>query len=167
MKKRRDLAMKILIIYDSVFGNTEQAARAMADALQSRGSVGIVRVGGASLEQLSGLNLLVVGSPTRGFRPTEAIRDFLKRIPADGLRNFSVAAFDTRIALSDIRQPIFRSMVKIGGFAAKPIADMLKKKGGIPVAEPEGFCVKGSEGPLKDGELQRAADWAILVAQAR
>jgi hypothetical protein len=34
------------------------------------------------------------------------------------------------------------------------------KKGGELVFPPEGFLVKKSEGPLKDGELERAAEWA-------
>jgi len=28
---------------------------------------------------------------------------------------------------------------------------------------PEGFLVTGEKGPLKEGELERAADWAKLV----
>jgi flavodoxin len=158
--------MKILIIYDSVFGNTEQVARAMADALQSRGELGIVRINAATPDQLKGLDLLLVGSPTRGFRPTEPIKDFLKNIPADSLRGVKVAAFDTRIALEDIQQSILRGLVKMGGYAAKPIGDALKKKGGNLVAEGEGFFVKGSEGPLKEGELARAAAWAKHIAEA-
>jgi flavodoxin len=158
--------MKILIIYDSVFGNTEQVARAMADALQSMGDTGIVRINAATPDQLRGLNLLIVGSPTRGFRPTEPIQDFLRNIPADSLSGVRVAAFDTRIALEDIKPPIFRGLVKMGGFAAKPIGDALKKKGGDLVAQGEGFFVKASEGPLKEGELERAAAWAKQIAKA-
>jgi len=57
-------------------------------------------------------------------------------------------------------------MVGWFGYAAKPIADILVKKGGELFAPPEGFFVKGREGPLKDGELQRAAIWArALIKQ--
>jgi flavodoxin I len=158
--------MKILIIYDSVFGNTEQVARAIGEALRSRGDTGIVRINAATPEQLAGLDLLIVGSPTRGFRPTEPIKDFLKNIPANSLRGVKVAAFDTRIAVEDIKQPILRGLVKMGGYAAKPIGNALKKKGGNLVAEGEGFFVKGSEGPLKESELERAAVWAKRIAEA-
>jgi hypothetical protein len=34
------------------------------------------------------------------------------------------------------------------------------KKGGTLIVLPECFIVKDSEGPLKAGELERAADWA-------
>ena len=44
-----------------------------------------------------------------------------------------------------------------------PIADKLEKKGGSLIIPPEGFFVKDSEGPLKDGEIERAVDWAKLI----
>ena len=70
-----------------------------------------------------------------------------------------MAAFDTRIETSDIPSPVLRTFVKIGGYAARPIADRLKKKGGDLIASPEGFFVAGEKGPLKEGELERAAGW--------
>jgi flavodoxin len=149
--------MKILIIYDSVFGNTEQVARAMGDALKSRGELGVYRISTATPEPLKGLDLLIVGSPTRGFRPTEPIQTFLKNIPAHSLRGVKAAAFDIRIGGEDIQRPILRGLVKLEGNAAKPIGEALKKKGGSLVAEGEGFFVKGTESPLKEGELERAA----------
>jgi hypothetical protein len=42
---------------------------------------------------------------------------------------------------------------------ARPIADKLVEKGGRLIFPPEGFYVSGTEGPLKDGELERAAEW--------
>ena len=159
--------MKVLIIYDSSFGNTEQIAQAIGHALGSQEDVEVLRVGDAKPEQLTGLKLLVVGSPTQGFRPTPAINNLLGRIPVDGLRGVKVAAFDTRISMNDIDPPIVRFIgrfvVKLFGYAAKPIADRLKKKGGELTIPPEGFYVKGTEGPLKEGELERAADWAKQI----
>jgi hypothetical protein len=77
-----------------------------------------------------------------------------------------VAAFDTRLSLSDIESSALRFIVKTGGYAAKLIADSLKKIGGDLIIPPEGFLVKGEEGPLKEGELERAADWAKQIMAA-
>jgi hypothetical protein len=60
----------------------------------------------------------------------------------------------------DIKSPILRFLVKTGGYAAKSIAKRLEKAGGKLAAPPEGFAVKGTEGPMKQGELERAAEWA-------
>ena len=76
------------------------------------------------------MKLLIVGSPTRGFRPTPAINRLLGSIPKHGLKGVKVAAFDTRISMNDIDSRILPPLVKVFGYAAKPIADRLKKKGG-------------------------------------
>jgi flavodoxin I len=154
-----ELRMNALVVYDSVFGNTEQVAREIGKALETEGSVQTMRVTEVRMDQLSGLELLVVGSPTRGFRPTEGITAFLKGLPEGKLNGVNVAAFDTRIALEDIKSRILRFLVKIGGYAAPSVAKRLEAAGGRLVAPPEGFAVTGTEGPMKQGELERAAGW--------
>jgi flavodoxin len=161
--------MKALVVYDSFFGNTERIAQSIGNALGPPEDVGILRVVDVRPEQLAGLKLLIVGSPTRAFRPSPAMKNFLKSIPKDGLKGAKVAAFDTRITDKEIDSAVFilRILVNIFGYAAKPIADRLVKKGGEPIVPPEGFFVRGTEGPLKEGELERASDWAkqILTKQ--
>ncbi len=152
--------MKALVVYDSVFGNTEQIARAIGDALGSAPDVVVTRVGDARPDMLTGAALVVDGSPTRAFRPTPATVDWLKGLPEGSLSGVSVAAFDTRISVEDTGSRILGFMVRLFGYAAKPIADRLTKAGGRPVAEPEGFYVADREGPLKEGEAERAAAWA-------
>ena len=159
--------MKALIIYDSFFGNTEQIAQAISNALGSQEDLEILRVSNVKPEQLTGLKLLIVGSPTRAFRPTPAINRLLGSIPKHGLKGVKVAAFDTRISMNDIDSRILPPLVKVFGYAAKPIADRLKKKGGELAMPPEGFFVKGTEGPLKEGELERAADWTKQIVAAQ
>jgi flavodoxin len=151
--------MKALVVYDSFFGNTEQIAQAIGKALGSSPEVEVVRVTAVKPEQLSGLQWLIVGSPTRGFNPSPLIKAFLAGIPADGLRGIKVAAFDTRFPAS--RVPGFlRLLFKALGFADKHIVAGLTKKGGELAAPPGWFYVLDTEGPLVEGELDRAADWA-------
>jgi flavodoxin len=157
-------AMKILVVYDSVFGNTEQIARAIGTALESAGSVEILLAGQAA-PHLSGVDLLVLGSPTRGFRPTEAVTHLLNSLDKNGLQSTAAASFDTRIALETIGSPALRFVVDKGGYAASSIAKTLQKKGCQLVLPPEGFLVTGEQGPLKEGELERAAAWASRLVQ--
>ena len=159
--------MKTLVVYDSVFGNTEQIALAISRSLGSKEEVETFRVSDIKPEQLNGLKLLIIGSPTRGFKPTKAITEFLNKIPSNGLEGVRVLAFDTRLCTADVNSRLLNILVKIFGYAAKPIADTLKKKGGSLIIPPEGFFVKESEGPLKDGELKRAADWAKLAIKTQ
>jgi flavodoxin len=155
--------MKAWVIYDSVFGNTEKIAQAISAALGYQDDVSLFRAGAQPAELPAGLDLMIVGSPTRQFRQTNAVRDFVKNIPEGSLKGIRVATFDTRFAVDEMKSAIGRFFVRTFGYAAKPIADGLKKKGGELAALPEGFIVVDTEGPLKAGEPQRAADWARQV----
>jgi flavodoxin len=158
--------MKTLVVYDSVFGNTEKIARAIAASLGPGASVEILRAGDVLPVELAGAGLLVVGSPTRGFRPTETLAELLKRIPPKALKGIRVAAFDTRLKADELDSAGVRFIVNAGGYAAKRIAERLQKAGGNLIAPPEGFYVEDTQGPLKAGELERAARWASGLVQA-
>jgi len=155
--------MKAIVIYDSVFGNTQKVAETIAAALRAKAEVEIVRPSAQALQLLSGSDLVVVGSPTRGFRPTEDMAALLKRIPVKALATARVAAFDTRFKADELKSVTTRFVVKTGGYAAKRIASQLTKAGGSLAAPPEGFYVEDIEGPLKSGELDRAASWATSL----
>jgi len=158
--------MEVLIVYDSVFGNTEQIARAIGNALGDQDQVVTFRVSDVKPDQFAGLKLLILGSPTQRFRPTIAISNLLKEIPKNGLKGVKIAAFDTRLTQSEINKtPALAFFVRIAGnaYAARPIADGLKNKGGELIVPPEGFLVEGMEGPLVKGEVERAAFWARQI----
>ncbi|TET76830.1 MAG: flavodoxin family protein, partial [Candidatus Cloacimonadota bacterium] len=139
-------------------GNTEKIAQAIGNALGSQKDVEILRVSNVEPEQLMGLKLLIVGSPTHGGRPTSAIQDFLNKVSEPAIRGINVAAFDTRFSTR---------LVRIFGYAAGRIAGSLKRNGGTLIASPEGFFVKGKEGPLKEGEIERAASWAKVIVKSK
>lgn len=155
--------MKALIVYDSVFGNTEKVAQGMGDALASQADVQTLRVGDIKREHLAELDVLIVGSPTRGFSPTPDTKNWLRALAPNSLKGVKVAAFDTRIEAETVNSAILSFMVKIFGYAAKPIGDRLVKKGGDLTLPLAGFFVDDSEGPLREGELERAAEWVLKL----
>ncbi len=152
--------MKILIVYDSYFGNTEQVALALKKSFKDDDSVDIQRISQVTTDSLTRADLIIVGSPTRKFSATPAIKSFLKKLPEKSLDGIKTAAFDTRIDILEINNRFLTFMVKLFGYAAEPLDALLRKKGGKPVLPPEGFIVKDTEGPLKEGELDRAVSWA-------
>ncbi|MHB8135477.1 MAG: flavodoxin family protein [Anaerolineaceae bacterium] len=153
-----------LVVFDSVFGNTEKIARAIADSLSSQSEVEVMSVSQVKTLPLNDLKLLIVGSPTRGFKPTPDITAWLQGLPAKSLVGVKVAAFDTRIPKDVLKKNFFlRLFSKMIAFAADPIAKELMSKGGNLLVPPVGFIVVESEGPLAEGELQRAVDWATKL----
>ncbi len=155
--------MKCLVVYDSYFGNTEKIARAVGDALSTSLEVEVVRISELKADALAGLNVLIAGTPTRGFRASDAFKAYMKEMPTTQLKNIKVAAFDTRIALEDMDNKAGHFFMKIFGYAAGPLTEQLKAKGGQVIVPGEGFFVLDSEGPLKDGEIERAAAWAKTI----
>ena len=80
-ESNKEYGMKVLIIYDSVYGNTEKIARAVAEAITPFGEVKVLRAGEVKPSELGSIDLLIVGSPTQGGKPTPAIQEFLSKIP--------------------------------------------------------------------------------------
>ncbi|MDY6833736.1 MAG: flavodoxin domain-containing protein [Chloroflexota bacterium] len=155
--------MKTLIAYDSMYGNTEQIAHSIGRAIA--GEVKVVLASEADSSELEVINWLIVGSPTQGFRATESVQTFVSGLSAGSLKGINVAAFDTRMTSEDVGRGL-RLIMKVGGYAAPRIAKVLEKKGGNLMAPPTGFFVKDKEGPLKEGELERAASWAKEITPA-
>lgn len=152
--------MKTLIVYDSVFGNTQKLAEAMAAVMGSKA----VSVTDTASMALADIELLLAGSPTRAFKPTPAITEWLKALPSGALSGKRAAAFDSRISPDKVKSGALKFMMKKFGYAAPDIEKELKKKGASIAAPPEGFFVEESEGPLTEGEEARAAAWAQKMA---
>ncbi|WP_448071018.1 flavodoxin family protein [Georgenia yuyongxinii] len=165
--------MDALVVFESMFGNTQAVAEAVAEGLAAGSMrVQVCEVGEApALDELS-VDLLVVGAPTHAFglsRPqtraeaaartggpvisaTCGVREWLAavgRVP-DGLR---VAAFDTHVQIP-----------MIPGWASHAEEKRLRRLGATMVDGACSFYVHGYTGPLLDGELDRARGWGEQLA---
>lgn len=169
--------MKITVVYESIYGNTAAVAQAVAEGLRALHEVEVRAVG----DEPDDADMLVVGAPTHAhglpssmtrkaieaaaeeaeakgnrldYQPTAGIRKFLDGLPeVDGT---AAACFDTRFDKSRI----------LTGSAATTMARKLGHRGYRIVAEPESFFVLDAEGPLKEGELDRASRWGASLATA-
>jgi len=145
--------MNTFIIYDSQFGNTERIAKAIANTLSEFGQARAVHINQTQPNELGEVDLLILGCPTQGWRPTKAMQSFLEHISPESLGSLSIACFDTR----------FQKPRWMTGSAAEGIARKLRKMTAEPLLPPESFFVNGTEGPLDSGEEERAAKWALML----
>jgi hypothetical protein len=165
--------VKALVVYESHWGNTAAVADAVAEGIGS--GTRVMPTDRADATALEGIDLLVVGAPVIGFRlstpqalegmrtkpgqrnPPDVshppVRTWLDGLPAGAGGGAAAAAFDTRV-----RGPF--------GSAAPAILEGLQKAGYGAIAKPAGFVVRGSQGPLREGELERARQWGAELAQA-
>lgn len=162
--------MDAVVVYESLWGNTAEVARAVAEGLGAGARA--LRVDEAGPAEIAGAGLIVAGAPVFGFKlSSHKMRDGIRTNPGKGpapdlscplLRDWletlprgdaHCAAFDTRA-----RGPF--------GKGAPEIMRLLEARGYRRVAGPEGFIVRGSHGPLKKGEAERARAWGEVLARA-
>jgi hypothetical protein len=84
----------------------------------------------------------------------------VKSLDREEMKKVKAAAFDTRIPKNQTDSGFLKFMINLFGYADLKIAKALSKTGAELVAESTGFGVKGTEGPLLEGELERAKTWA-------
>ncbi len=146
--------MNTLVVYDSQYGNTKRIAQAIADTLRAFGQAQAVRVDPDRSFKFQGVDLLILGCPTQGFRPTPVMLSFLGTVSSQSLRGLAVVCFDTRF-----RGRLWKSS------AAPRMTRQLRSMGVEPIAPPESFFVKAlkKEGPLLAGEVERATTWARML----
>ncbi len=144
--------MKVVVAYESEYGNTEAIAKAIASAIQ--GEVRVLRSRELA-DSLAGTGLLIAGAPTYGGKMMPPMQESLDRLPAGSLNGVKTASFDTRLT---------SRFARVFGYAAPKIDALLAAKGGQQTVPPEGFLVKKTKGPLLEGELERAAAWGKTIS---
>jgi flavodoxin len=153
--------MKALIVYDSMFGNTGKIAEVVGEGLKPCGLVQVLKVSEVMPEQIKEADLLVIGSPTQKFRPLPSVTAWLKSVPRGSWKGKRIAIFDTRMTEENVKKVgILRFFVSIFGYAAGAIEKQIKPTGGKLISPSVGFYIQDTEGPLVEGELERAAAWA-------
>src|SRR5687767_1781158 len=144
--------MKALVIYDSKYGNTALLAAEITNVLKRYAEVRTLRAMDVDSDIFDGVDLLAVGGPTQGHGLSAELKGLFEATAThvkQGSRPM-VLAFDTRM-----NWPKWLS-----GSAADKIARFLEEMGCPMLAQPESFLVDGGEGPLAEGEKERAIAWA-------
>lgn len=166
------MGARVLVVYESMFGNTEQVARVLADAIAEHAPVEVRDVAHAPATLPDDVGLLVVGGPTHAFSMTRSstrqsavdqgadpeaattgIREWLARL-GPGTHRPAIATFDTRVT----------RVRRLPGSAARAAAKVARRAGLEVVTRPRSFYVTDVEGPLVAGELDRAAAWAAELS---
>jgi flavodoxin len=149
----------IVLVYDSLFGNTAIIAHKLAETARNLGNELIeMRVNEINIESLKRASTLIVGCPTQSFNASKPMLEFLENVDPESVKDKKTVVFDTRIDLNSIDSKFLKWLVNRGGYATAPISKKLKKKGAIIVGA-EGFIVSDREGPLLEGEVDRAQKW--------
>ena len=179
--------MDVVIVYESLFGNTHAIAEAIGEGVRhadQHARVRLARVGETEPADVLDVDLLVVGGPTHIHGMTSG------RSRRMGLEGEEKKAESTGLHLDaepgaegpGLRE-WFATLPKVGrgnraaafdtrlgshlaGGASHGIARRLRHHGYELVAPPQGFVVEGTEGPLSKGERARAQAWGASLVPA-
>ena len=151
--------MKVLIVYDTVspVKVTEKVAETIREALKEKGiEVDSFYVKDVDRATIKNYDCLIAGSPTMAFRASSGIMQFLKSFSDTEFSGKLGAAFDTQL------------QSRFSGNAAEGIQKKLEKLGYRMIAPPLVVYVAGKMNSmqLKEGELEKAKNWAQEVAKA-
>jgi hypothetical protein len=164
--------MRTLVVVESMWGNSRAIAEAVARGVGAEAEV--VEVGDAPAQLPAEVALLVVGGPTHAFSMSRSstrreavergassrghdrgIREWLAGLPRSG--RIDVATFDTRASQARL----------LPGSAAKAAAKEVHRQHLGRVVGTESFFVEDVQGPLRDGELERAEAWGAALVRGR
>ncbi len=149
--------MKVIIVYETKFGNTKLAGEAIGEGLTEKGHDVIVKhVKEIDVSEINNFDLVILGSPTYAGSPAGSIKKLIKKMSEINLEGKSIAAFDTHISEGEgkfLRKAVFKMekqvMKKISGIK-KPV-EILQ------------VGVHGIKGPLIDGELEKCKEFGKKI----
>ena len=169
-------APEAMVVYESVFGDARAIAQAVADGLSSGVRTRVVAAADAPREIGPEVRLLVVGAPNHAFglpRPStrqSAVEQHGASI-ADtrtGMREWLESVRNRRSGLTavafDTRSSTHRVLTRMD-HAARTEEQLLTALGAHVVAPAEHFFVSDVQGPLVDGEQQRARRWGQSLVE--
>lgn len=163
--------MRALVVFESMFGNTEKVAGSIAEGLRGFMEVDVVDVATAPPAHAGDYDVILVGGPTHAFslstrrsRRDAWLRGARAGVMQHGIREWIeklapphaavTAAFDTRT----------RKMRMLPGSAARTATRLLRKKGAASLLPPHTFYTVAERGPLADGQLEVAREWGAALA---
>ena len=164
--------MSTLVVYESMWGNTETVARAVAEGIGR--DVAVVHVTDAPVPVPGDVDFLVVGGPTHAFSLSRAatrrdavakgapdthtergVREWLAQLEAAD--HIDVATFGTRVG----------SVRHLPGSAAKAAGREVRRHRLGRLVATMSFYVDDMAGPLVEGEIERARVWGQELAARR
>jgi hypothetical protein len=163
---------RAMVVYESMWGNTEQIARAIAEGLGTKLDVNVVEVSEAPAAPGEDVALVLAGGPTHAFSMTrentraDAVKQGARQGHVDiGLREWLsglpghpegqlLVTFDTRV----------KQVRHLPGSAAKSAGRLARQHGYRRFADSESFYVDDVSGPLLEGETDRATRWGAALA---
>ncbi|MGC8832000.1 MAG: flavodoxin family protein [Thermoproteota archaeon] len=147
--------VKVIIVYDSKYGNTKHVAETIMEGMREAQGVEtwLSKVKDVSVEEAQGFDAILIGSPNHMGRPTGGVKSFIDKLGRLNPQGKMFAVFDTYLG---------NDFEKATGKMKKRIRE---KVPGLKQAVPGlSVRVKGMRGPVSENELPRCREYGIKMA---
>lgn len=146
---------KVIITYESKYGNTRLVAEAIAEGVMTVSGVeaDLGEIKEVDLDKLVDYDAILVGSPNHMGRATRGIKNFIDKLGKLNLEGKLAAVFDTYMG-GDFEKAVKKMEKQLG-----------EKVSGLKMPVP-GLSVKvgGMKGPLVEGELPGCREFGAKIA---
>ena len=147
----------VVIVYESKYGNTKLVAEEITAGIKEaskKAEVILSEVKQVNFDDVISANGILIGSPNHWGGATGKIRKFIDKIGEINLNRVPVAVFDTYINKD------FEKAVK------KMEKQLTEKVPSLDIGMPGlSLKVKGSKGPLEDGELDKCKQFGVKFGE--
>ena len=158
--------VKVLVAYDTKYGNTQRVAELIAEGLKAAGAEAVVEnMKKVNVDEAVGFDAILIGSPNHMGRPTRTFKKFVGKLQKANLKDKTLAAFDTYVGQKDEKEIIHPG----GGEFQKALRRMeehLKAK--FPnlklIAPGLSIAVGGMKGPILDADLSTCKEFGQKIA---
>ncbi|MFW9941423.1 MAG: flavodoxin domain-containing protein [Candidatus Thorarchaeota archaeon] len=147
-------AVKVIILYDSKFGNTKKVAITLDRGLESGGfHVDSVSIQDFNINKLRNYDVVGIGSPTHNRGLSKPMKLFLSKIKHENLKDKKGFVFETKLS------------VPFSGSSAKKITKYLKMMKIELLHHEITANVLGNEGPLEENTLSKMEETGLDIAE--
>ena len=150
-----DVAVKVVLLYESKYGNTKRVAEAIAEEMQRVGGMEatITALKGVDIDDIANCDMILLGGPTHFGGPTGGVRKFIDALGKRNVNGKSVAVFDTYLG-EDFEKGVRKMEEQIRA-----------KAPGLKLLAPGlSIRVEGMKGPIVEGELVKCKDFVKQLA---
>jgi len=149
--------LKVVVIYDSKYGNTKQVGEeiiaGLKDIMDTQANMS--EVDQINFDDVIAADAFFIGSPNHFGKATRSIRKFIDELGKINLNRIPVAVFDTYIGGD------FEKTVK------KMEKQLIEKVPALKVITPGlSIRVKGARGPVPEEELTKSRQFGVKFGEA-
>lgn len=152
-----DVAVKVVVCYESKYGNTKRLAEAIADEMQRVGGTEVTTsaLRAFDIDDLANYDMLLLGGPTHFGGPTRRVTKFIDALGKRNVHGKLAAVFDTYLG-----EDFEKSVKKMEEQIRAQVPGLTIRAPGLSIR------VEDIKGPIVEGELLKCKDFVKqLVAQ--